>query len=289
MSTHLSDQALDALLATYRPPGASDDMAARVAARATASPQHARIVARGRRARAGWARRPLIVGTAMATLAVSSAVAASLAGLELPQPVERVIAELPLIPDPTRARLRPQAEVVSPRIRPESAAAAPTPTPRPAEPATEIAQPARSIDERIERASAIVAARRAADLPTPRADRLERARELVEERRASGLPTPLADRIKLALDRRRELERNGVDPAEMDQLERNGRRAAIRRRLVVRAELVPRAQAGDSEAAMVLERLRQRRRDRLEGAPDAMDERDPTLPGNPPRIASDPR
>jgi hypothetical protein len=53
---------------------------------------------------------------------------------------------------------------------------------------------------RIEQAREIVAERRAAGLPTPRADRLER---MLERRRAAGLPTPRADRIERLLEQRR--------------------------------------------------------------------------------------
>lgn len=207
-----ADLALDALLAELRPPPMSLGLADRVVAAALALPRGAsasrpipRHSGRGR-----WLRRPLLVGGAALGLAFASAVAASLAGVELPRPVAAMLEKLPLIgkaaPEPpsvpapprrTSARPTPPAEL------PKQISAEPVPPPPVLPPRLE-----RRI-ERLERAREIVEARRAAGLPTPRADRMEarreRVREIVAARRAAGLPTPRADRIEARSEQVRQL------------------------------------------------------------------------------------
>lgn len=258
MSAPRSDERLAALLAAHRPPAPPDGLAARVAAQASALPQEAPLAGVGRawrNRRGGWVRRPIIVGAAALGLAVSSAVAATYAGIPLPRPVERIIAELPFVP-PAPARERAASERV------ERKPAAPV---RPAEPPAVEASAAPapgSLDARMQRAREIVAARRAAGLSTPRADRIERAVKAVEARRAAGLPTPTADRIEQAIERRRAREQQGVAPAQLDAEQREAIRAEIGRRLLARRELLRRAQAGDPDAIARLDELRRRQQER---------------------------
>lgn len=258
MSAPQPDARLAALLATYRPPSPPDDLAARIAAHATTLPQEPPLGAlrRAWRSRRGtWMRRPIVAGAAAFGLAVSSAVAATYAGIPLPRPVEQIIAELPFVP------AAPPRKPVAAKRPERQAAATPSPPAPPAEEATAAPAPG-SIDARMQRAREIVAARRAAGLSTPRADRIERAMKTVEARRAAGLPTPTADRIEQAIERRRAREQQGVAPAQLDAEQREALRAEIGRRLLARRELLRRAQAGDPDAIVRLEELRRRQQER---------------------------
>lgn len=221
-----ADLALDALLAEFRPPPMSPGLADRVAAAALALPQGGRAARAAPRHARRWLRRPLLVGGAALGLAFTGAVAATLAGVELPRPVAAVLEKLPLVGKaaPQPAPAPPPARRVS--ERPASAAeppkqvsteAAPPPLP-PLPPRLE-----RTI-ERFERTQEIVAARRSAGLPTPRADRMdarrERIREIVAARRAAGLPTPRADRMEAREARVRQLlearrQQRAADPTPL--------------------------------------------------------------------------
>lgn len=86
----MSDHALDMLLAEYAPPPPSAGLAARAVAAALALPQESqalngsRVAARPRHDRRGaWVRRPMLIGAVALGLAVSGAVAATLAGVKL--------------------------------------------------------------------------------------------------------------------------------------------------------------------------------------------------------------
>jgi len=109
----MNDRALDALLAEYVAPPVPAGLAARVAAAALALPQEPRLAyarraaAMRRRDRRGkWLRRPLLVGGVALGLAVSGAVAATLAGLRIDWPaVEEMLADLPFLGRETRPNL----------------------------------------------------------------------------------------------------------------------------------------------------------------------------------------
>jgi hypothetical protein len=204
MSSWTADLALDALLADFRPPPVPRGLAGRVAAAALAlaqEPASPRVSPAPRHDRRGrWLRRPLLVGGAALGLAFTGALAASFAGVELPRTVAAVLEKLPLVgkaaPEPA-----PSPQPASRR----SSQAAPTPPAPIAETPAMEAPPVLPLRierrvERIERAQEIVAERRAAGLPTPRADRMER---MLERRRAAGLPTPRADRVERLLEQRR--------------------------------------------------------------------------------------
>lgn len=218
MSDAFADRALDALLAEYRPPTMSPGLADRVVAAALALPQTlsppppAPQPRRGGRGR--WLRRPLLAGGAALGIAFTGAVAASLAGVELPRPVAVVVEKLPFIgkaaPAPSTPPPRPAARLSPPPA--PAKADAPLPAVPDAAPPTPLPPRIERRIERLQQAREIVAARRAAGLPTPRADRIEarreRAREVVAARRAAGLPTPRADRMEARGERMRDyLER----------------------------------------------------------------------------------
>lgn len=214
MSGAATNLSLDALLADFRPPPMADGLADRVVAAALALPQApaAAATSRGPRhdRRGRWLRRPLLIGGTALGIAFTGAVAASLAGVELPRPVAAWVEKLPLI---GKAASEPVAPPVSRRSAERPPAPPPRPEPSRAPPTMQESPPLpprleRRI-ERLERAREIVEARRAAGLPTPRADRIEarreRMREIVAARRAAGLPTPRADRLEARHERVRQL------------------------------------------------------------------------------------
>ncbi len=186
--TGATDNRLDALLRDLPPPPpVPADLAARVLAAAAATPQetrpaHARRAARRDR-RGKWLRRPILAGTAALGLVFTSAVAATLAGVPIPQKIAAVFFSEAKAPEPKQAAaprraLRP-APAVAARV--ESAAAAPAAeapvwTPRP------------NMWRRLFMAERIIAARRAMGLPTPGADRIEWQLRLRAERWQAATP-----------------------------------------------------------------------------------------------------
>ncbi len=201
--------ALDRLLKTYAPPPVPEGLAGRAAAAAARHAQDpARRAGGGPRhdRRRGWRAHPFLAGGAAVCLAFTGAVAATYASdgrIDIPV-VRDVIAAVPLIPQPSRPEARRVATTapVKPKPRVETAPAGAAPpaqvhlNPLPPRAAYQLSQ-----------AQRIAEARRAAGLPTPRADRIERtAQRIVERRQAKGLPTPPVEEVegRLAL---RELRR----------------------------------------------------------------------------------
>lgn len=228
MSSWTADLALDALLADFRPPPVPAGLAERVAAAALALPQGVPASpSRPRHARR-WLRRPLLAGGVALGIAFTGAVAASIAGVELPRPVAAVLEKLPLV-----GKAAPEPEPAPSPAPRRTSQTAPTPTPAagplPAPTAPVLPPRLERRVERLERAREIVAERRAAGLPTPRADRIER---MLERRRAAGLPTPRADRIERILERRRAARAVGAGvplPADMPiETPREGLRPPLR-------------------------------------------------------------
>lgn len=176
-----TDNRLDALLRDLPPvPPVPANLAARVLATAAATPQETRP-AQARRAarrdrRGKWLRRPMLVGTAALGLVFTSAVAATLAGVPIPQKIAAVFFPEEKAPEPKQAAAPRRAS------RPAPVAAAPVRTAE-AAPAAEVP----------------VWAQR----PGPWR-RLFLAERMIAERRALGLPTPGADRIERQLRRRAE-------------------------------------------------------------------------------------
>lgn len=187
----MSDR-LAGLLADFQPPPVPAGLADRVAVaalghrqEAAAGPRPARRDRRGR-----WLIRPLLGATAAAGLVFSSAVAASLAGVPLPQSMQKVVDALPLVGkqvDDEPAPPAPARRVVAPQAAP--------PTPRPAP----VAEPVPDPTPRVSAFRRHVQERRAAGLPTPGADRLE---QRMERRRAAGLPVPTDQQMERILERR---------------------------------------------------------------------------------------
>ena len=204
-------RSLDALLSEFAPPPVPSGLAGRAAdaalalAQAPALPSAAPHGSRRDR-RGAWLRRPLIAGGVALGLAFSGAVAATLAGVEveLPPKVHTVLAEVPFFGQMAKAEA--PAPVPAPVRR---RAAVPQPSePVDAAPAPAFAEPDPMIRQR--RARAV--------------RRYLIARQIVAERRAAGLPTPRADRIEQVIEQR--LVRQGILPT--DPVERAEVRAQVR-------------------------------------------------------------
>ena len=193
---------LGRLLDSYSPPAVPQGLAARVAAAAIARPQEkggVRLPWRRGDRRGGW-KRQLWIGSAAIGLAFTSAVAAEVVSggaIEIPV-AHQVVAAIPVL----NAAAHPKKPVEH-----RLAVRAPKPQPQlvvaPAGPfgAQVAAPPGRErVIERFQQMKRAVAERRAAGLPTPRADRIERqAKAIVERREAKGLPTPSLDEVELRL------------------------------------------------------------------------------------------
>jgi len=198
---------LDRLLKGHQPPSMPAGLAQRAVAEAVKHPQGKAaapaILPRRRDRRGGW-KRPLWISAASLGLAFTSAVAASVVSggrIEIPvmQPVvQEVVDAVPVLH---------QAQV---KRSPERLAAA---DPAKAEPAPAVAespsehevaavpgQPglARTrVGQKLAIAKQRVEERRAAGLPTPRADRIQnKAKQIVERRQAAGLPTPPIEQVE---------------------------------------------------------------------------------------------
>ena len=202
---------LDSLLAELRPPPVPAGLAERIAAAARSTPQEphggrARRAAAWRDRRGRW-RRSLVIGAGAIGLAVSSAVAATLAGVPLATRMEAVIAKLPLIGKEAAA--------------PEPPAPRPRAVERTAAPAAPVMESAPKPGPDLVRMHEVRQLRR-----------LAAVRQRVEARRAVGLPTPRADRIERRLERRIEGWRQATPEQRQRYLElwrqrREARRARI--------------------------------------------------------------
>lgn len=183
-----TDPRLDALLRDLpAPPPVPAGLAARVLATAAATPQearqaHARRNARDRRGK--WLRRPLFVGTAALGLVFTSAVAATLAGVPIPQKIAAVFFPESKAPEPKQAMAPPRHV---PRPAPVAAAPAGTAALTPAQEAS-FSSPGPNPWRRLFMAERIITARRAMGLPTPGADRLERQLHRRAERWQTATP-----------------------------------------------------------------------------------------------------
>lgn len=183
-----TDKRLDALLRDLPPaPPVPAGLAARVLAAAAATPQEARpAYARraARRDRRGkWLRRPILAGTAALGLVFTSAVAATLAGVPIPQKIVAVLFPEAKAPEPK--------QVAAPRraARPAPVAATPVRTTE-AAPVAEVPVWSQRPNpwRRLFMAERIIAARRAMGLPTPGADRIERQLRRRAERWQAATP-----------------------------------------------------------------------------------------------------
>ena len=195
---------LDKLLAGYAPPPVPEGLAQRAVAEAVKQAQQPAIGAPPRRRdpRGGW-KRPLWIGAASVGLAFTTAVAASVVSggrIEIPM-VEQVVAAIPVL-EQARRKNEPEPQRVA-----EAAPIIPAPVTeaspetgvtalQPGEPGYRKAQVMQKLAQTKQR----VEQRRAAGLPTPRADRIERqAKAIVERRQAAGLPTPTVEEVEAGL------------------------------------------------------------------------------------------
>jgi hypothetical protein len=209
-----TDKRLDALLRNLpSPPPVPTDLAARVLAAAAATPQetrpaYARRAARRDR-RGKWLRRPIFVGTAALGLVFTSAVAATLAGVPIPQKIAAVFFPEEKAPEPK------QVAVAAPRRAPRPAPSAAAP---------------------VETADAA-----AVEVPmwSPRPDpwrRLFMAERIIAARRAMGLPTPGADRVERQLRRRVEMWRTATPEQRAAWIQRQQLRQDVRRAMLATPE-----------------------------------------------------
>jgi hypothetical protein len=193
---------LNRLLDSYAPPAVPESLAARAAAAAIEHPQEKAVAGlpwrRGDR-RGGW-KRPLWIGSAVIGLAFTSAVAAEVVSggaIEIPV-AHQVVAAIPVlnaVAHPKKAPVHRLTAAQAPKAQPaQTASVEPSGAQPPVSPRREQAM------QRFQKMQQAVAERRAAGLPTPRADRIERqANAIVQRREAKGLPTPSLDEVELRL------------------------------------------------------------------------------------------
>ena len=195
----MTDHALDALLAEYVAPPVPAGLAGRVAAAALALPQEP-LLAHARRAgamtrhdrRGKWLRRPFLLGGVALGLAVSGAVAATLAGLRVDWPqVEAVLADLPFLGRQTPADPVPPPRADPPGQAPPAVEPAPAEKSRLATRAEASPSVPRAVETRAEAPSI------AAPEPAPRRPEFVDAR-LVETRPAQPLAAPAFDSAREA-------------------------------------------------------------------------------------------
>jgi hypothetical protein len=221
---------LDELLELYAPPPAPQKLAGRAVAAAVAQPQQkARRFGGWRRTsgRGGW-KRSVWLGSAVLGLAFTSAVAAEVVSggqIEIPvvhQVVEAIPASLKLAPHKPAEK----KQIVARESR--RVPAIPVAAAAPQAPEALIDGPAPMRQRLMQRFAGIqqrVQERRAAGLPTPRADRLERrANRIVARRQAKGLPTPPVEQVEMRLAMRqariaRMVKRMPDDPAAITDLQ----------------------------------------------------------------------
>jgi hypothetical protein len=245
----MTDHALDVLLAEYAPPSPPADLARRVVAAALALPQEPRI-ARARRAarlprrnrRGTWLRRPLLAGGVALGIAVSGAVAASLAGVKLDglPLVEAVLARLPFIDRAPPASGGVPAPVLAPpdsplplgspppAAAPQQSRAAPVTTLKAAEPAVPDEAPALPSSE---------PARASPENPTPSAIGAAAPPSIIAEERPEFVVTPelrpsapvVDDRLRQQREQRERAER--LRAARQTQIERTQRLQERRERM----------------------------------------------------------
>lgn len=246
--SHVPDTRLDALLRDLPPPPpVQAGLAARILAAAAATPQearqaHARRNARDRRGK--WLRRPLFAGTAALGLVFTSAVAATLAGVPIPQKIAAVFFPATKAPEPR--------EVAPPRRTPRPAAAAPTPV------QTSQAEPAKE--------SSVWSPR-----PNP-LRRLFMAERIIAARRAMGLPTPGADRLERQLRRRAELWQAATPEQRAAWVQRQQLRQDVRRAMLSTPE--GRAELAAQDQRQRWRLLRDWRARRMAGFPLSPEERE---------------
>lgn len=282
---------LDRLLKGYAPPPVSAGLAQRVVAEAIKHPQERASVSQLRRRdrRGGW-KRPLWIGAASFGLAFTGAVAASVVSggrIEIPvvQPVVQEVVEAVPVLHEAQARRSPERLAAAAREEAEPPTAAETPQPIAEAPSP--GQPGWRKDRVVQKlavAKQVVEQRRAAGLPTPRADRIEhQAKQIVERRQTAGLPTLSIEEVEAGLalrDMRRMwfLRRAGrFDPAMLTDQQL----ARIADRLPPQKRERFLAQSPDMQRQLVARTLEQIRARRATRQADAEPQLEPTQPVQP--------
>lgn len=284
--------ALNQLLDLYSPPPAPGGLAQRTALAAAKQPQErprATFWHRGNR-RGGW-RRGALIGSAALGLAFTSAVAAEVVSggaIEIPV-AHQVVEAIPVLKAHAHPAVAHHRELAVRKLKPSPAKPAELvqTQPQTAAPQTPFAQRHPQLVQRFEAMQQRVAERRAAGLPTPRADRLEaQANRIVQNRQAKGLPTPPVEQVEMRLALRqaltaRLLQRLPDDPALIGdwQVQRFGQLLPPQRRERFIA-LDPAMQR--QMMARIAERMRERRAERqLEAQGPAQTPPAPQSEGNP--------
>lgn len=229
---------LDKLLRSYRPPEPPAGLAQRAAERAASQPQHPapeRVPTRRRDRRGGW-RRNLLAGGLMISLGFTSAVATTVASggrVEIPV-VSSVVASVPVLRQ-TMERAAPAPAIVVATKKPVKKSE-PATTELAAAKVEDQPQPASRRGEMVERYAELkkqVELKRAAGLPTPRADRIEAtAKRIVERRVAAGKPVPPIEQVEamVAMREARQAGRFGPQAITEEQLARFAERLPLERR-----------------------------------------------------------
>lgn len=193
---------LDKLLQGYVPPPVPAGLAQRAAAGAVKHAQEAAPAPPRRRDRRGGWKRPLWISATSFGLAFTSAVAATVVSggrIEIPvvQPVvQQVVEAVPVLHEAQARRAPERVAEDAPKPSPKPVQAASGNGPRPGEPGYRKVR----VMQQLAEAKVQVEARRAAGLPTPRADRIERqAKAIVERREAAGLPAPSVEEVEAGL------------------------------------------------------------------------------------------
>lgn len=241
-----TDPRLDALLRDLPPPPVPAGLATRVLAAAAATPQEVRSAYARRNAqrdrRGKWLRRPILAGTAALGLVFTSAVAATLAGVPIPQKIAAVFFPETKAPEPKQV-------------------AAPHHAPRP----TPVAAPVRTAQ-----------AAPATDVPAWSQQpgpwrRLFLAERVIAARRAMGLPTPGANRIERQLHRRAERWQAATPEQRAAWLQRREFRQDVRRAMLSTPE--GRAELAAQEQRQRWRLMRDWRARRMAGIPLSSEER----------------
>jgi hypothetical protein len=193
---------LDKLLQGCGPPAVPVGLAQRAVAEAVKQAQETAPAPQRRGNRRGGWKRPLWIGATGFGIAFTSAVAATVVSggrIEIPV-VQQVVEAIPVLDKATR-RNEPLPQVAEAKPpKPEAAVDEPAQAvavaPQPGEPGYRKAR----VMQKLAEAKVQVEARRAAGLPTPRADRIEhQAKAIVERREAAGLPTPSVEEVEAGL------------------------------------------------------------------------------------------
>jgi hypothetical protein len=258
----MTEYALDALLAEYVAPPVPDGLVARVAAAALALPQEPRRRSARRAAalprhnrRRLWLRRPLLAGGVAVGLAVSGAVAATLAGVRVDWPaIEALLEDLPFF----RGEAPREA---TPRARPP---AVPLPASAPP-PAAEPAPAGKGAAARLPEAAPSPRAPIARDEAPPAApDPLPTRSDMAEPRRIETRPPvqplgPAIEATRSAPPPRAAAEREAAPPAPAVEIRPSATAVDDLRRRQERLERAERLRAARQAQMERMQRVQQRR------------------------------